>query len=462
MNHSMPADPIQSALAQYAAGFGTTALPEEVRRAAINLVIDTLGVLVAGFDCEPCARLRPLAAQSGTATATVIGTATSTTPDIAAYVNATTARYVEANDVYARFRPGAMHGHPSDVITPLLAVAESVNAAGPAFIDAVVLAYEVYLALCDNAKNGGFDPSTFGVVAVALGAGKLMGLNESALAHAAAMAAVPHNLLKQVRSDQISAWKALAAGEAGRAGVFAATLAKLGLPGPNLPFTGSHGWCTNIAGRTFTLDDLGGNGQPYRTLGARIKPRPARALTIPSLIAAEKVHAQLGATANVRRIVVEVHKQAHHGTHDEHWNPDSRETADHSIPFGVAAALLEGHVTPASFDDAHLADVELRRLMKLVEVVENEGYSRAFTGTPQEYRARVTVERSDGGSLSAESGGDEDDLARPKSDAQIDAKFRVMAETRMGTARAQRALEALRAIDTLPDVAVIPPMFVLD
>lgn len=462
MHNTSTADPLQQTLAGYAAAARFEAIPAAVRALAIDLTIDTLGVLVAGFDCEPCVRLRALAQRSGESAATVIGTRHRTTADIAAHINATTARYVEANDVYARFRPGSMHGHPSDVITPLLAVAESVEADGPAFLTAVVLAYEVYLALCDNARNGSFDPATFGVTAVALGAGRLMSLDERKLSHTVAMAAVPHNLLKQVRSDQISAWKALAAGEAGRAGVFAATLASLGLPGPNLPFTGSHGWCSAVAGQTFGLDDLGGDANAYRMLGARIKPRPARALTIPSLIAAEKLHSKIGAADSVRRIVAEVHRQAHHGTHDEHWSPDSRETADHSIPFGVAAALLEGSITPASFDDAHLGNASLRRLMKLVEVVENEHYSRAFAGTPQEYRAKVTVELADGSTHTAESGGDEDDLARPKSAAQIDAKFRVMAEPRMGTPKAVAALAALRQLDTMKSVAAIPPLFVLD
>ena len=46
--------------------------------------------------------------------------------------------------------------------------------------------------------------------------------------------------------------------------------------------------------------------------------------------------------------------------------------------------------------------------------------------------------------------------------AQIDAKFRVMAEPRMGAAKATGALAALRQLDTMKSVAAIPPLFVLD
>jgi 2-methylcitrate dehydratase PrpD len=75
-----------------------------------------------------------------------------------------------------------------------------------------VLAYEIYLWLCDVCPSGGFDPATFAGIAVAVGAARLMGLDESETGHAIAMAVVPNNILRQVRADQLTAWKALAYG----------------------------------------------------------------------------------------------------------------------------------------------------------------------------------------------------------------------------------------------------------
>ena len=185
--------------------------------------------------------------------ATILGTCIKTTVDMAALVNATTARYIKANDVYARYKPGYMHGHPSDVIMPLLGVAEHTHASGRECLTAIVLAYEIYLGLCDAVRNGGFDPAGFGCIAVAAGAGRLLGLNLEQLSHAIANAAVPNVMLKQVRTDHLTPWKAHAAGYAGKAGVFAAQLARAGAVGPHLPFEGESGWCAHVAGQRFSL-----------------------------------------------------------------------------------------------------------------------------------------------------------------------------------------------------------------
>ena len=132
-------DGIQRRMTEYAENLRFSALtPEAVH--AVNLrVLDTLGVLVAGFSGEPGRRLRNLAAtMPHPAGATVLGTRMKTTPDMAAMVNATTMRYTEFTDV--NHWPGSYHGHPSDVITPLLAVAEHVQCTGRELITSIVLA----------------------------------------------------------------------------------------------------------------------------------------------------------------------------------------------------------------------------------------------------------------------------------------------------------------------------------
>lgn len=454
-------DPIQDHLASYAASIAFDRLPPDIVHAATALVIDTLGVLVAAYPCEACRIARELAERSPSDRgATIVGSRLRTTAEIAAFVNATTARYAEANDVYARYLAGHMHGHPSDVILPLLAVAEEERASGKDFIASVVLAYEVYLWLCDVSRSGGFDPATFGSLAVAMGAGFLMGMDAPRMQHCIAMAIVPNNMLKQVRADQLSPWKAVAAGQAGRAGLFAAELARIGMPGPNLPFVGQSGWCTNVAGALFSTDGL----EPgrFRILGARMKPRPARALTIPAIQAAERVHIPFGRIDDIDRILVEVHRQAAHGTHDEHWHPDSRETADHSIPFGVATALLHGRVTVRSFDEQRLSDADLLGLMSKMKLTDNDEFSAAFAGQPQHYCARVTVILKDGTTLAAESGRDDDDLATPKPNAWVNQKFLAMIDGLIGRSRGAALLDRLWCLADEPDMSSLPAALVLD
>lgn len=458
---ALATDPIQEHLGRYAAGIDIDRLPLDVVHAATALVIDTLGVLIAAFPYEPCRIARELASRSIVPRgASIIGSNLRTSAETAAFVNATTARYAEANDVYARFLDGHMHGHPSDVILPLLAVAEEERASGKTFLATVVAAYEVYLWLCDVCRSGGFDPATFGTLAIAIGAGSLMRLDETRMRHCIAMAVVPNNMLKQVRADQLTPWKAVAAGQAGRAGVFAAQLARLGIPGPNLPFVGKSGWCEHVAGATFSTDGL--DPRRYRILGARMKPRPARALTIPAIQAAERVRLPPERIPEIARIVVEVHKQAAHGTHAEHWHPDSRESADHSVPFGVAAALLDGSVSVRSFDASRLEDPRIAALMAKMALRENDEFSAAFAGQPQHYCARVSVVLQDGSCLSAQSGRDEDDLAAPKSDAWVGKKFHGMVEGLIAHARADAILTRLWHLTDEQDVSALPPTLVLD
>ena len=138
-------------------------------------------------------------------------------------------------------------------VDALLGVAEHTHASGRECLTAIVLAYEIYLGLCDAVRNGGFDPAGFGCIAVAAVAGRLLGLNLEQLSHAIANAAVPNVMLKQVRTDHLTPWKAHAAGYAGKAGVFAAQLARAGAVGPHLPFEGESGWCAHVAGQRFSL-----------------------------------------------------------------------------------------------------------------------------------------------------------------------------------------------------------------
>ena len=127
------ADSIQQRLVDYACGLRYEGLSAETIHAAKVRVIDTLSALIGGFHGEPCRILRKRAARVPDPDgATVIGTAIRTTPDMAAFVNGTTARYVEMNDVY--HWPGSSGGHPSDLLAPILAVAEHARGGGREFI----------------------------------------------------------------------------------------------------------------------------------------------------------------------------------------------------------------------------------------------------------------------------------------------------------------------------------------
>lgn len=455
-------DATQQRILDYALALDYGALTPRASHEAKVRVIDTLAALAGGFDGAACVVARRMAARLPDAEgATVYGTAIKTTPDMAAFANATAARYVELNDVY--HWPGSAGGHPSDVVMPLLGVAEHARASGRDLIAAVVLAYEIYLRLSDAIGRTHFDCANFACLGVAVGAGRLMGLTRAQLGHAVSMAAVPNNILRRVRTGHLSMWKAVTAGHAGKAGVFAAMLAREGMDGPPQPFEGRSGWSEHIAGKRFALDVMGGNGAGFKIEDTMIKPRSSCATTISSILAAEKVAPLLQhRVGDVERVTVETYgpAKAGMGTGEHHWHPDSRETADHSIPYVVAAALLDGTVTPRQFDEAHLRDPRLRALLAKIEVVANDEFTRAYEKLPVEHHTRVSVVTRGGERLTGEAGGSQGDLAQPKSDAQIGEKFLGTAEAFLGAQRARAMLERLWRLERLESAAEIPGGFI--
>jgi 2-methylcitrate dehydratase len=453
-------DSLQQRLTDYACDLDIGSIPADTLHEAKVRVIDTLGALMGGFVGEACGISRNLAARlPDPEGATVIGTRIRTSPDMAAFANATAARYVEMNDVY--HWPGSRGGHPSDVVMPILAAAEHTQASGRDCLTAIVLAYEFYLRLSDAIRERGFDCSNFARIGTAAAAARLMGLSREQVGHAISMATVPGNILRQVRTGHLSMWKAVAAGQAGRDGIFSAMMAAAGMEGPHLPFEGNSGWCAHVSG-PFALPEMGGKDTPFRICDTLIKQRSSCATTISSILAAEYASPAMRDRLDaVKKVTVEVYDTAkkNMGTGAHHWNPQSRETADHSIPYVVTAALMDGTVTPRQFNDAHLQDPKLRALLSKIEVVENSEFTEAYHRVPVVHHTRVTVEMADGERIVGESGGDKGDLSNPKSDAEIEAKFTGMTAEYLGTERTKALLERLWRIDDMENVAEIPPAF---
>jgi len=451
-------DGIQQLLTEYAENLNYADFSPEVIHAAKLRIIDTLGVLIGGFFGETARIARSLAAQRPNANgATILGTRMKTTTDLAAFVNATTACDVEMTDTY--HWPGSFHGHPSDIITPILATAEHAQSSGREFITAVVLGYEVYQRFSDIFHNKGFDHTNFCCVSSAIAAGKLLKLSPDQIGHCISMAVVPNNILSQ--RGIASMFKALAPGHAGRAGVFAAILAREGMEGPHLPFEGKAGWCEHIARERLAITALGGHGVPFKILDTRFKTRPSPGMAISSVLAAEKIAPMRN--SDVKQVIVEVYRRAKElmGTNENHWRPDSREAAGHSLPYNIAVTLIDGTIKLSSFSEAHIASPDIRALVQKVQIVENPAFTEAFERVPVEHRTRITVITNKGERLVGESGGDAEDMAEQIGDEQILEKFRDLTEDYLGTNRVKSNLDRLLRLEDLKSVVAIPPEFVL-
>jgi 2-methylcitrate dehydratase len=447
------ADALQQLLTRYAHGLTYEAVAPAATHQAKVRVIDTLGALIGGFEGESARMARNLAPPPGRHAATIIGTDSKSTLEMAAFANAIAARSAEMMDIY--HFPGSFGGHPSDVVMPVFAAAEYSRASGTDLLTALVLAYEIFLRFSDAFHNSGFDDTNFACIATAAAAGRLLGLPSEKLANGIAIAAVASVALKQVRTDELTAWKVIATGQAAKAGLFAVMLAEAGAPGPSLPFEGKAGWCAHVAREPIVFERLGGGETPFKILDTRIKHRPAAGETISTILAAEKIAPRLRGVDAIKSVTVELYKRAleRAGSGEHHWDPRSPDAAGNSIPYLASVALMEGGVTRRSFDDAHLGNPELKALVRKVRLVENEAFTRGYAKTPVEHRTRITVEMNDGHKHVAETGADADDLSAVKSDTQIEAKFRSLTEPVLGPGRVSRVLARLWDLEQLDDVS---------
>ena len=324
----------------------------------------------------------------------------------------------------------------------------------------------MYMRFADAVDNQGFDTGNFACIGTAAAAGKLFGLSPEQLAHCISMAVVPNVMLKQARTGQLSMFYTAPAGQAGRAGVFAALLAKAGMEGPHLPYEGKAGWCDHVALKRFSLDTLGGHGVPFKINDALIKTRPATGITMPTILAAEKV-APIKNLKEVKQVIVEVYKiattrEGRYGLNG--WIPDSRVTAYYSIPYGVAATLMDGTVTLRSYNDAHLWNPDLRALLPKIKVIENKEFTKAYERLPVEFHTRVTVEMLNGERLVGESGIDQNDPSAQtwtNTDEQITQKFRGVTEDTLSAKQVNSILDRLWHLEEMENVAEIPPAFVI-
>src|SRR5215813_2582441 len=236
-------------------------------------VIDSIGCALGAWNEEPCRIARQVASEfSAKNGATIIGTHHQAPPDWAAFATGCCIRYFDYNDTYLSKEPA----HPSDNLSAVLAVGESVGSTGKEIITAAALAYEVQCRLCDasSIRARGWDHPTYGSFSTALAAAKLMKLDPEKTRHAVNIAGVAGMGMRQSRVGELSHWKGVAFAHAARHGVYSALLARAGMTGPAPIFEGQMGFEKELG---VSLGNVGDKfkGAPEMILKTSIKFWPA-------------------------------------------------------------------------------------------------------------------------------------------------------------------------------------------
>jgi 2-methylcitrate dehydratase len=380
-------------LAQYVADTSWDALDATTIETAKAHLIDSIGCAIVAFDEPPVRAVRSVAlAQTGACT--VLGTTKRTTPDLATFANGAALRYYDYNDTYFGKEPG----HPSDNMTACLAMAEAEGRSGRDFLLAMVLAYEIDCRLLDAAEltRGGWDHPIDSLPAAALGAGKLMNLSAEQLAQAVNIAINGHIAMNQTRVQVMSDWKGLADAESGRNGVFAALLARAGITGPAPIFEGNAGLFKQVSGPfAIDVDKFGGRHGTFLINDCDVKPYPAQGGTITAIPAAVAVAKEVGDLDQIASIKLDTPDFTWRsaGRDREKWAPETKETADHSLPFVAARAMLDGSIGFDSFAVSALHDPKVLALMAKMTVNPDPALTAL---APKMMANRVTATLKDG------------------------------------------------------------------
>lgn len=437
-------------VAQYAADLQVADVTPAALHAVKRSLVDSVGCALGAFAAEPVKIARRLAARTSSATpATLFGTRQKTSPEIAAFVNGTMVRYLDFSDDYIRFDGP----HPSDNIAALLALAESLRLDGRTFACGVVMAYEAVDRLVDAAqfRARGWDYVTETSVGTALGAGKLLGLDRDGMAHALALAIAPNIAVRQTRASELSMWKGCAGPNASRNGLFAALLAAEGMTGPAEIIEGQYGLWKQVTGR-FELAPFGGSGRPFKIEQTFFKSQPVMYGSMLPVETALKLREEVDLD-DIESIRIEVDEFAiATGDSPAKHDPRTRETADHSTPYLVVAALMDGEITEKTFLPERFREPRTLELLRRLTMHENAQFTAAW---PERFQCVMEITGRSGRRWRAHCENPKGHPGNPMSDREIEEKFLRLTHETLTPRQARATLDLLWGLENVRDVGAI-------
>jgi len=390
---------------------------------------------------------------------TLFRTRKKTAPDLAAFVNGIMVRYFDYNDTYLSKEPA----HPSDNIGPCFSVAESERATGKELLLSIVLAYEIQCRLCDAAdiRHRGWDHVCYGLSSTALAAGKLMDLDSEHMTQAVNLAVNSHITMRQVRAGELSMWKGCSFANAARNGVFSALLAREGMTGPSPIFEGEMGFFKQVSGPfEMNIDDFGGRNGSFKIAETYLKFFPAEIHSQTSIWAALEARKEIEKPEDIVSVEIASHEAGYTilGKDPEKWNPLTKETADHSLPYIVGMALVEGKIDNSTYTEKKFRDPKILDFLKKITVVEDKTLSSRY---PEAVANRVTVKLSSGKIVSKQVDYHKGHPKNPMSDQDVEEKFLRLTRKILDKNHARRILDAAWNLEKAKDLSKMVAMMTL-
>ena len=409
---------ISRQIAEFAVSLKFADLPEEVVNEVKRYMYDSIGCAYGGYHTKDLNIIRDIYIDiGGKSDATVLGFGDKLPAVNATLINSLMVRALDFNDIYWKDDPS----HPSDIIPAAWAVGELVNANMKDVIVAIVLAYEFEQRLCLFAKPGvrerKWHHATLTQFVSPIVAGKLLGLTVDEMVHAIGISGCHNHTIGCPTAGKLTMMKNTVDPMAVQSGVFAALMAQKGFSGTEKVFEGKEGFMdafigwnakdeslkpTDMEGRdgvsswSWDIDALvGGLGDSYKIMECGMKAFPTEALTHTHLSCV--LNAMIGNNleySDVKEVKVTCFAQAYDILFDPtKYRPESRETADHSLPYCMAVAMVDKKITTDSFSDEKLNDPRIYEVIDKIIGEPSQEFEKMF---PAKQPSRVVVTTNDG------------------------------------------------------------------
>ena len=459
---SIPAETVTGKMSRWAAGLEYKDISPEAVYQAKRFLLDSVGCALGGYQQHDVKiALEVLDEVAGAGLATVIGTGERMDPVSASLANALMIRCMDYNDIYWKQDPS----HPSDIFPAAIAACERAGSDGKELIVGLVLGHEFEMRLCEAAFPGirerGWHHATLTAFVSPIVAGRALRLPWEQIQQAIGISGSGHCTLGAVTAGKLTMMKNTVDPMATQSGVFAALLAEKGYSGPEHVIDGKEG-LAHVFKPEWKLELLTeGLGDSWRITQCGMKAFPTEALTHTPISAVldlvksnelnpdEVVKIQIRSLARAADILSDPSK----------YDPRSKETADHSLPYVIAAALVERQVTPMQFTMEKIMDPQIRAQLQKVEVVADPEIEKVF---PALQRVIVHIDTRDGRSFRKQLDYPKGDPRNPLTDQEVEEKFMALADGVLSRDAQKRVKDAIWNLERVGSVSELMALLEAD
>ncbi len=436
-------------MAEFAVGLKYEDIPEKVVLEVKRYIYDSIGCAYGGYHTKDVNIINDIYGQmAGTGEATVIGFGRKIPAVNATLVNSLMIRALDFNDIYWKEDPS----HPSDLMPAAFSAAELVGADMKSVITAIVLAYEFEQRMCLFAVPGvrerKWHHATLTQFVSPIVAGKVMGLTVDQMVNAIGISGSHNHTIGCPTAGKLTMMKNMVDPMAVQSGVLAALMAQKGFSGTEAVIEGKEG-LMDVYGPDWDINMLvGGLGESYKILECSMKAFPTEALTHTHLSATLKVVKENKISYDqIEEVTVTSIARACDILFDSHkYRPESRETADHSLPYCIAAALVDHKVTTQSFSDEKLKDERIWKVIDKIKGVASEEFEKMF---PAKQPSRVKVRTTDGQEFEEYLEYPKGDPREPMSMDDLEAKFNGLSSALLNSDRQREIKDIIFSCETM-------------